>query len=144
MILAIKEIRRLGLYGLTSSELRRYSQSILGDVAQHAAQSEQLSSEDVLSEIMEAHANGHTFLRAQDRYAASAEALQAVTLEEVNGVARELCEHLSHIDVSKGIFPAATIACAPVVGRDGKYIFVYCFHFKFTLLSHRTNLFLLI
>lgn len=51
-MLAVREIRRLGLYGLTQSELRRYKQATLGEVAQIAAQSEQTSNEDVLSKFL--------------------------------------------------------------------------------------------
>ena len=68
---------------------------------------------------MEAHANGHTYLHPRDRYAASANILTSITVEEVNAVAKELCEHLSHMDVSKGVMPAAVVACAPVMDRSG-------------------------
>lgn len=50
MVLAVTEIRRLGLYGLTASELVRYKQSALGEVAQSAAQSAQQGNEEVLGE----------------------------------------------------------------------------------------------
>jgi hypothetical protein len=51
VILAVKEIRRLGLYGLTQSELRRYKQASLGEVMQIAAQSEQMGHEDLISKL---------------------------------------------------------------------------------------------
>jgi hypothetical protein len=51
VILAVKEIRRLGLYGLTQSELRRYKQASLGEVMQTAAQSEQMGHEDIISKF---------------------------------------------------------------------------------------------
>lgn len=47
--LAVREIRRLGLYGLTESELQRYKQASLGEVIQGAAQAGQKGHEDVLS-----------------------------------------------------------------------------------------------
>lgn len=92
---------------------------------------------------MEAQANGHTFMHPSDRLAASATALHSITLEEVNEVARELCEHLSHIDVQAGVMPAAVIACAPVVDREGKqYISsglpFFCNILKFILFPYST------
>jgi hypothetical protein len=48
--LAVLEIRRLGIYGLTEGELARYKQAILAESAQAAAQAEQMSNE-VLSFI---------------------------------------------------------------------------------------------
>jgi hypothetical protein len=51
-MLAVKEIRRLGLYGLTPSELRRYKQASLGEVMQIAAQCEQMGHEDLISEYL--------------------------------------------------------------------------------------------
>jgi len=68
---------------------------------------------------MEAHANGHTFLHPRERYGASASILTSITVEEVNSVAKELCEHLSHMDGNKGVMPAAVVACAPVLDRSG-------------------------
>lgn len=70
---------------------------------------------------MEAEACGHTYMHAQDRYATTAALLEGITLQDVNSIARELCEHLSHTDPSKGVVPAAVVACAPVVDRTGMY-----------------------
>lgn len=75
---------------------------------------------------MESHANGHTYLHPRDRYAASANILTSITVEEVNAVAKELCEHLSHMDVSKGVMPAAVVACAPVMDRSGIFSSFLC------------------
>ena len=33
-------------------------------------------------------------------------------------VAKQLCEHLSHMDASSGVQPAAVIACAPLLDRN--------------------------
>lgn len=35
-------------------------------------------------------------------------------------IARELCEHLSHMEPSRGVKPAAVVACAPMVDRSGE------------------------
>ena len=51
VVLAVREIRRLGLFGLTSSEISRYKQAILAEAAQNAAQSEQRNNEEILNEV---------------------------------------------------------------------------------------------
>jgi len=45
---AVQEIRRLGLFGLTVSELKRYGASMLGEVAQIAAQADQQPHEEII------------------------------------------------------------------------------------------------
>jgi hypothetical protein len=46
--LAVIELRRMGLHGLTQTELHRYKQSLLTEAAQTAAQYGQMDSETVL------------------------------------------------------------------------------------------------
>lgn len=43
--LAIKEVRRLGVFGLTNSEISRYKQAILSEAEQSAAQADQINNE---------------------------------------------------------------------------------------------------
>lgn len=119
VVLAVREIRRLGLFGLTDSEISRYKQAILAEAAQNAAQSEQRNNEEVLNELMESEACGHTFMQAQDRYLAAEKALTSITRDDVQAIARELCEHLSHMQPEKGVKPVALIACAPLIDRNG-------------------------
>jgi hypothetical protein len=69
---------------------------------------------------MDAEAAGHTYMHPEDRLAHTAALLESITLEEVNAIAKELCEHLSHMDISAGVQPAAIIACSPVIDRAGK------------------------
>eukprot|EP01039_Chlorochromonas_danica_P002675 gene2675-2920_t len=116
--LAVKEIRRLGLYGLTGSELARYKQASLAEAAQIAAQCDQKSSEDILQEVMEAEASGHTYMHPVQRYEVIEQVLQDITLDEVKEVARDLCEHLSHVDTT--VKPSALVACSPLVTRGGQ------------------------
>ena len=71
------------------------------------------------AELMESRGNGHTFLHPLQRHLLSTSLLGEITLSEVNAVATELCEHLSHIEVEKGVLPAAVVACAPLVDRAG-------------------------
>jgi len=68
---------------------------------------------------MESEACGHTFMQAQDRYLAAEKALASITHDDVQAIARELCEHLSHMQPEKGVKPVALIACAPLIDRNG-------------------------
>lgn len=117
--LAVREIRRLGIFGLTANELVRYKQAVLSEAEQSVAQAEQLGSEEVLNQLMEAESCGHTYMAPDTRLEHTEAALDSITVDDVNAVARELCEHLSHIDPTDGVRPAAVVACAPVVSRDG-------------------------
>jgi hypothetical protein len=45
----VREIRRLGQFGLTESELQRYKQASLGEAMQGAAQAGQKGHDDVMS-----------------------------------------------------------------------------------------------
>lgn len=118
--MAVSEIRRLGLYGLTMSELERYKLGILSEAEQFAAQSGQMGNEDVLQELMEAEACGHTLMMPEERLEMTYHALESITIDDVNIVAKELCEHLSHISPENGIRPAAVVACAPLDPRHGE------------------------
>ncbi|KAJ1433155.1 hypothetical protein B484DRAFT_326931 [Ochromonadaceae sp. CCMP2298] len=101
VVMAVREIRRLGLFGLTESELQRYKQATLSEAAQTAAQGRQAGNEEVLGELMEAEACGHTFMHPMERLEATERVLGGVTLGDVNAIARELCEHLSHMDAAQ-------------------------------------------
>lgn len=116
--MAVHEIRRLGQYGLTVSELKRYKQAILADAEQAAAQSDQMGNEDIVYELMEATACGHTYMHPTTRAQATAEAIDTITLADMKAVCVELCEHLSDIQPELGVRPAAIIACAPVFDRN--------------------------
>jgi predicted Zn-dependent peptidase len=143
--LAIQEIRRMGLYGITAGEMIRYKQTLLSEIGQMFVQSEQQTHEEVLQELMEAEAVGNTFMAVSDKFAIINELLNnEITLEEVNEMSRELCEHLSHYHMNSNnssssetnknivvdmdneeeertteeqqrqIFPTAIIACSPL------------------------------
>lgn len=67
---------------------------------------------------MEAEACGHTFMHPNQRLEMTFNALESISLEDVNIIANELCEHLSDIKASEGVRPAAIVACSPLVDRD--------------------------
>ena len=118
VVAAVKEIRRLGIYGLTLGELNRYKSAVLLESEQYAAQGDKISNEDVLNSVMEAKSCSHTFMHPYQRLQMTYAAIDDITLDDVNKIASELCEHLSEIE--PGVSPAAIIACAPVLDRYGK------------------------
>lgn len=117
---AVREIRTLGQFGLSPSEVERYKQALLSEAEQSAAQADQLNNEAILAELMEADACGHTFMHPYQRLDATAKALNSITADEVNEVARELCEHICEIRPEDGVKPAAIIACAPTIDRNNQ------------------------
>ena len=70
-------------------------------------------------QLMEAEACGHVYMQPQQRYETAERVMASITKEDVNGIAKELCEHLSHMQPEKGVKPVALVACAPVQGRNG-------------------------
>jgi len=117
---SITEIRRLGLFGLTNGEMERYKSAILSEAEQFAAQSGQMSNEDVLQEVMEAESCGHILMDPIQRLEITRRLLKEINLDDIMSVAQSLCEHLSHIRVEDGVRPAAVIACCPKLDRNGE------------------------
>ncbi|CAM9324505.1 unnamed protein product, partial [Phaeothamnion confervicola] len=93
--MAVREIRRLGLYGLTQGEVDRFSSALLTDAQQLAAQGDRISNSDQLTFLMESVASGHTFMDTAQTYEATRLVIESLSLEEVNEVAAELCEHIT-------------------------------------------------
>ena len=85
---AVVEIRRLGLFGLTERELGRYKQAIISEAEHSEAQANQTSNEDVLAELMDAQACGHVFMHPSQRLQATADALDSITLDDVNAITK--------------------------------------------------------
>ncbi len=113
----VREIRRLGLYGLTPGEWTRYRQTALSDAIQAAIHSESSAStnEQLLQEIMDSEQNGHTLTHPMYRYEITQQILSedsSILLNEVNDIAKELCGHLSHL-VPGEIQPSAIVTCSP-------------------------------
>lgn len=116
---AIQEIRRLGLFGLTASEFERYRQAAISEAMQLAMQSEQRNNEEVLADVMNCEANGHTILDPLFGSALTKDIMEALSIEEVGAIAKDLCEFLSHMSPSEGLRPVAIVGCAPLNDRNG-------------------------
>lgn len=118
--LAIREIRRLGTFGLTPNEVDRYKAAIVSEAEQSAVQADQMSNEAVLAEVMEADACGHIFMNPHQRLKATIEAVSSISIDDVNDMAAQLCEHVCNIRPEEGVRPAAIVACAPLLDRNQK------------------------
>ncbi len=112
---AISEVRKLGLHGVTPSEMERYASALMTDAEQLAAQGDRISNGDQLSYLMETIANGHTFMSPEQSYEVTAKALSTLTLEEVNQAAKELCAHVTCINENEPADDGVLIAtaCSP-------------------------------
>jgi len=109
---SLSEIRKLGLYGVTPGEIERYASSLMTDAEQLAAQGDRISHGDQLSHLMETVANGHTFMSPKQSYTMSAEALQTLSLDDVNEAAAELCSHITGFNEANSGVDGTTIAVA--------------------------------
>ncbi|KAJ1452633.1 hypothetical protein M885DRAFT_526193 [Pelagophyceae sp. CCMP2097] len=113
---AVRETRRLGLFGLTPSELERFGDALATDSEQLATMGDQLAHGEQLTHLMETLACAHTFISPETAHAATLQALDTITLEEANAVARDLCAHV--IDFGSTALPSAMVACAPTMLSD--------------------------
>ncbi len=104
--IAVSEIRKLGLFGVTSGEMERYTLALLTDLAQLAAQGDRISHSDQL-----------TFMSPEQSYMVTEQALSTLTLDKVNKAARELCSHVLGLTASdneeqqNGV--VVVVACTP-------------------------------
>jgi len=90
--IAVREIKKLGKYSITKSEFLRYSSSLMSDSAQLASQGENIAHGDQLSYLMETVSNGHTFMSPMQAYEITNEAMESLTIEDVDEVAKEVSE----------------------------------------------------
>lgn len=118
--IALKEIKRLGLYGLTEGEFVRYKMSLLSEAHQQVHEAMTRSSEEVVAELMELTANNHTVMHPMQRLEVTDEVLIAMTLDEVNTMAQEVCAHIAQIDAQEGVFPRGIVSCVPSSTRTGE------------------------
>ncbi|CAM9843317.1 unnamed protein product [Pylaiella littoralis] len=109
----VREVRRLGMFGLTSGELNRFSSALLTDARQLAAQGNKISNGEQVGFLMDTVASGHTFMDTEQTYHATRLAIESLTLEELNEVAAELCEHITLFGVPQANKPSAVVACVP-------------------------------
>jgi len=93
--------------------------AILSDASQLAAQGDQVSHSDQVQALIEAVACEHTFMEAFDSYEVTEQVLGSLTIDEVNGVAKDMCNHLTNFgtDTDEATPPSAIIACVPLPTR---------------------------
>jgi len=91
---------------------------MLRDSTQHAAQGERISNSDQLNQLMESIACGHVFMEPTQQCEAVELVLKSITVDEVNEVAAEICEHLTDYSTGASPPPSACVATCPSVTRD--------------------------
>lgn len=118
---AISEVRKLGVHGVTPSEMERYASALMTDAEQLAAQGDRISNGDQLSYLMETIANGHTFMSPEQSYEITRKALSTLTLDEVNDAAKKLCAHVTCINENEPANEGVMIvtACSPKGPKPG-------------------------
>ncbi len=110
---AIREIRRLGKFGISKTELKRFKQALLTDSQQLAAQYGKISNADYLPYLMDAVSNGHTFMDTQQAYDATCLAVKNIDQEGINQIAAEITDHVTNYGIPTVPEPSAIVACAP-------------------------------
>eukprot|EP00879_Flechtneria_rotunda_P011618 GHRR01012135.1.p1 GENE.GHRR01012135.1~~GHRR01012135.1.p1 ORF type:complete len:964 (+),score=341.69 GHRR01012135.1:177-3068(+) len=94
---AVEEIRRLQRFGLTASEVERYTLSMLRDSAQLAQQANSIPHINSLDFIMESLALGHTIMNHSDAHEALEAVAATTTLEDVNALAASMLTFASDV-----------------------------------------------
>jgi len=119
---AVRETRRMGTYGITMSELERFSQALVTDSEQLAAMGDQLAHADQVTHLMETLACDHVFMDPAAAHAATLAAIDSITLEDVNRVAADLCAHVVDLaaPTTDTTTPSAIVACAPTTLSNGQ------------------------
>ncbi|XP_073037223.1 stromal processing peptidase, chloroplastic [Primulina eburnea] len=110
---AVQEVRRLKVFGVTNGELARYLDALLKDSEQLAAMIDNVSSVDNLDFIMESDALGHTVMDQRQGHESLVAIAGTVTLEEVNSIGAKVLEFISDYGKPSAPLPAAIVACVP-------------------------------
>eukprot|EP00968_Pinguiococcus_pyrenoidosus_P026966 scaffold7344_cov242-Pinguiococcus_pyrenoidosus.AAC.2 len=118
--MVVCEIRRFATFGLSQGELDRYLVAMIADSAQNRAQGDRINNADQLQLLMESVACGHTFMDAEQSYRATEAVVRSITLDEINAMAHEICEHFLGLceagqegTDSPAVLPASITACVP-------------------------------
>lgn len=77
----VREVRRLGMFGLTDGELNRFSSALLTDARQLAAQGNNINNGEQLAFLMDTVASGHSFMDTEQTYHATRLVIESLSLE---------------------------------------------------------------
>eukprot|EP00293_Proteomonas_sulcata_P011156 CAMPEP_0184289098 /NCGR_PEP_ID=MMETSP1049-20130417/1555_1 /TAXON_ID=77928 /ORGANISM="Proteomonas sulcata, Strain CCMP704" /LENGTH=788 /DNA_ID=CAMNT_0026595753 /DNA_START=1 /DNA_END=2369 /DNA_ORIENTATION=- len=113
LMIVVKELKKMSMYGLSNSELQRCLSALLSDSSQLAAQGDRMSNQDQLQFLMENLACGHTFMDPIQMQEATVLIANCLNLEDVNRVAADMCKHLSEFGVEGSPMPSAVVAGSP-------------------------------
>lgn len=132
---AIQEMRRLAMFGVTASELQRYKEALIRDSEQLAEQRDSVPSAETLDFLMESDATGHVVMDQITGHNATLAVIDQLSLLEINEIASSVLSFASNygtdeaVPIYHGNEPTseatAIIACVPetmtVVCEDGSY-----------------------
>ena len=93
--IAVTEVRRMKVFGVTKSEFKHYAAALLRDSKQLAEQAGTVPSIDNLDFVMESDALGHTVMDQRQSHEALERIVPEVTLEEVNEYARSILSYIA-------------------------------------------------
>jgi hypothetical protein len=111
--IAVKEFKRMAEFGMSENELQRCLSALLSDSEQLAAQGDRMTNQDQLTYLMESVACEHTFMDAMQTHAATQIVTAALSVEDVNKVAKEVCRHIAYFGQEGEDMPSSIVACAP-------------------------------
>ena len=93
---AVEEVRKLQLHGVTAGELERYKSALLKDSEQLAEQAGSVPSVENLDFTMDSLSQGHVVMDQKQGHAAMLDLADAVSLEEINRLAKSVLSYVSH------------------------------------------------
>jgi len=100
IVSTVSAIHKLGKYGVTYSELERYSSALMTDAQQLYSMESMgegqvgLSSNELLNGLMETMSNNHQFMSAEESLVCTEAALTSLTVDEVRKAAADLANHV--------------------------------------------------
>ena len=115
--MAVREIRRLGEFGLSDSEPKRYSRysvALLADSAQLTEMDDRIAHAEQLQQLTEAVACSHVFMAPATAQSATEAVLETIDVDDVNAVACDMCSHVLGFGDDKCALPSAAIVGAPL------------------------------
>ena len=101
IVSTVSAIHKLGKFGVTNSELERYSSALLTDAQQLYSMENMvdgealgLSSNELLTGLMDTMSNNHQFMSAEEALVCTEAALTSLSVTEVGKAAAELANHV--------------------------------------------------
>ena len=104
IISTVSAIHKLGKYGVTNSELQRYSSALLTDAQQLFSMESMveggdvgMSSNEILAGLMQTVSSTHQYMSAEESLVCTEAALTSLTVDDVGKAAAELSNHILNL-----------------------------------------------